>query len=209
MARRGLTRELIVDLAVAIADAEGLAAVSMNRLGAELGVTPMSLYRYVDSKHNLETAMAERVLEDLDLPVASRSGDSWADMARRVVYAWAELVARHPGSVRLVYGDRPVTRTDMLPVELFVQAALSDGFTPQQAAMAYRTVVLFVDSVLVTTNIRAGVGTASWADLPAELAQTLPGVRIIAGYADPLTYRELFDNGVELLLAGIAQRVGL
>src|ERR1700727_715220 len=51
--RRGLSADAIVDAAIRLADAEGLEGVSMARVAAELGFTPMSLYRYVTSKEEL------------------------------------------------------------------------------------------------------------------------------------------------------------
>lgn len=62
-ARRGpkpkLSRAAIIDAAVALADAEGLEAVSMQRVAKELGYTTMSLYRHVDSKEDLLTLMTD------------------------------------------------------------------------------------------------------------------------------------------------------
>ena len=69
--------------------------------------------------------MAQRVLDDLDLPPVVADGQSWQDVARLVIYSWADLVALHPGAVRLIYSDRPVTLKDMRPAELFVTAALA------------------------------------------------------------------------------------
>ncbi|MBK3547134.1 TetR/AcrR family transcriptional regulator, partial [Streptomyces sp. MBT60] len=58
----GLTLDRIVTAAVAVADAEGLAAVSMRRLSTELGTGTMSLYRYVPGKSELLDLMFDRVL---------------------------------------------------------------------------------------------------------------------------------------------------
>src|SRR6187200_2904230 len=60
--KRELSIERIVDAAVEIADAEGLAAVSMSRVAASLGFTTMSLYRYVTSKDDLILLMQEGAL---------------------------------------------------------------------------------------------------------------------------------------------------
>ncbi|MGO4423231.1 TetR/AcrR family transcriptional regulator, partial [Streptomyces sp. MCAF7] len=59
--KRGLTLERIVTAAIAVADAEGLAAVSMRRLSAELGTGTMSLYRYVPGKAELLDLMLDQV----------------------------------------------------------------------------------------------------------------------------------------------------
>src|SRR3954452_1003238 len=58
-----LTLDQIAEAAIAIADAEGLAAVSMQRVAADLGYTKMSLYRYLPGKNELVAAMIERALQ--------------------------------------------------------------------------------------------------------------------------------------------------
>ena len=70
--RAELSRELIVDRAVEMADAEGLEAVSIRRLGQEFGVTPMALYWHVQNKDELLAAMGDRIFAGLD--PAGRSG---------------------------------------------------------------------------------------------------------------------------------------
>ncbi|MFD5199810.1 TetR/AcrR family transcriptional regulator [Streptomyces sp. NPDC058375] len=77
----GLTLDRIVTAAVAVADAEGLAAVSMRRLSTELGTGTMSLYRYVPGKAELLDLMLDRVLGE-PLPSAEgRADDAPADLA--------------------------------------------------------------------------------------------------------------------------------
>jgi AcrR family transcriptional regulator len=84
------TLEQIADAAIAIADAEGLAAVSMQRVAADLGYTKMSLYRYLPGKAELVAAMLERSMgEPPELPATG-----W----REALTAWAgALLARYEG----------------------------------------------------------------------------------------------------------------
>jgi AcrR family transcriptional regulator len=99
-----LDLEAVVDAAVSLADDSGLDAVSVRRVAARLGVTPMALYRYVESKDDLLDAMADRLYEDLSLPDAD--AEWWHGLAelarstRRVLLArpWgAPLFARPLG----------------------------------------------------------------------------------------------------------------
>ena len=62
-----LSRDAILDLALAVADAEGIDAVSVRRLARELGVTPMALYWHFDDKSALLHALGDRLLGELDL----------------------------------------------------------------------------------------------------------------------------------------------
>lgn len=76
-----LTRERVIDAAIAVAERDGLAELSMRRLAAELGSGTMSIYNHVSDKEDLFDAMVERVLA----PVAVGDSDDW----RRVVAGWA------------------------------------------------------------------------------------------------------------------------
>ncbi|WP_051836056.1 TetR/AcrR family transcriptional regulator [Streptomyces sp. NRRL WC-3742] len=78
-----LTPQRIAASAVAIADAEGLEAVSMGKVGAELGVSAMALYRYVPGKAELVELMVEDVLAEV--PDLAAAGEGW----RERITAWA------------------------------------------------------------------------------------------------------------------------
>jgi DNA-binding transcriptional regulator YhcF (GntR family) len=67
-ARPPLGRESLVRAAIALADAEGIAALSMRRLAAALGVGPMALYRHVPDKDELLRLMADAALGEVELP---------------------------------------------------------------------------------------------------------------------------------------------
>ncbi len=92
-----LSRDRIVTAAIELADEEGLAALSMRKIGAKLGATAMSLYRHVPSKEDLIQLMLDEILGDQDLS-ALPSGDWRADLT---VLARGERIRRlrHPWSV--------------------------------------------------------------------------------------------------------------
>ncbi len=69
--RTDLSRAAIVDRALSIADAEGLDAVTIRRLGQELGVTPMALYWHVKNKEELLDAMGDRLFDDVVIDAAA------------------------------------------------------------------------------------------------------------------------------------------
>lgn len=109
--RRGPKGELsiarIVEAAVAIADEDGLAAVSMNRVASSLGFTPMSLYRYVESKEDLLVLMQEAV-NGVDVPPVREDGDWRAEM-KAYVAACVDVFARHPWYADIPIGGIPNT----------------------------------------------------------------------------------------------------
>ena len=101
----GLTVDLIVDAAIAVADADGMAGLSMRAVGDRLGRTAMALYTYVPNKSELIDLMHDRVLAELPADYPSAGG--W----RAAATAWADDVLafylRHPWVLQ-VSQSRPV-----------------------------------------------------------------------------------------------------
>jgi AcrR family transcriptional regulator len=99
-----MSLEQIADAAITIADAEGLAAVSMQRVATDLGYTKMSLYRYLPGKAELVSVMLERALGE---PPALTAGD-W----RTALTEWCRLLfaayVRHPWAQLATLGPRPL-----------------------------------------------------------------------------------------------------
>jgi AcrR family transcriptional regulator len=92
--RAALTREAVVAAALTKADAEGLDALTFRGLAADLGVTPMALYRYVSSKHELVTAIRERAYTEFELP--DPDAGSWQDQLRALAQSFRRVLLAHP-----------------------------------------------------------------------------------------------------------------
>ncbi|WP_159942497.1 MULTISPECIES: TetR/AcrR family transcriptional regulator [unclassified Nocardiopsis] len=133
--RRGpkpkLSREAVVAAAVALADAEGLEAVSMQRVAKELGFTTMSLYRHVDSKEDLLALMGDAVL-DAEPPEPSRDRD-W----RAGVEAWVRgvlaLYRNHPWAVYLAMTGPPSGPNGLRWMEAGLRELVRSGLDPGEA----------------------------------------------------------------------------
>ncbi|MFE1287653.1 TetR/AcrR family transcriptional regulator [Streptomyces sp. NPDC058751] len=91
----GLDRERITAATVRLLDADGIAGFSMRRLAAELNVTAMSVYWYVDTKDELLELALDAVLGELELPEAE-SEDDWRDRLRGLATGYRALLVRHP-----------------------------------------------------------------------------------------------------------------
>jgi AcrR family transcriptional regulator len=116
----GYSRDTIVATAIAIADAEGLEALSMRRLAAEVGAGTMSLYRYVPKKSDLYELMLDTVASEDPLP-EKPSGDWRADM-RRLAHRQRRTCLRHPWAVTVA--ARPVFGPNILRTTEWQFAAL-------------------------------------------------------------------------------------
>jgi AcrR family transcriptional regulator len=99
-----LSLDLIADAGIAIADAEGLAAVSMQRVATDLGYTKMSLYRYLPGKAELIALMVERGMGEPPPPSPAGWRESLALWTRQLMAAFVA----HPWSLAATVGARPL-----------------------------------------------------------------------------------------------------
>ncbi|MBC9728063.1 TetR/AcrR family transcriptional regulator [Streptomyces sp. TRM68367] len=91
----GLDRERIIAVTVRLLDAEGLARFSMRRLAAELNVTAMSVYWYVDTKDDLLELALDAVMGDIRLPDPD-ADENWRDQLRMLAREYRGVLVRHP-----------------------------------------------------------------------------------------------------------------
>src|SRR5882757_8941342 len=104
--RQALSRKQVLRTAIAIADREGLDAVSMRRLAAELNVGPMSLYRHVATKDELVAQMVDEAFGEAELPVPGPEG--WRAKLELISRRQWELCRRHLWLPRAVSLTRPL-----------------------------------------------------------------------------------------------------
>lgn len=97
--RAPLSRDRVLDGAMAIADAGGIGSLTIRSLAQELGVKPMSVYHYVANKDEIIDGIVDRVYGEMELPAAE--GDWRAEMHRRCTSA-REVLGRHPWAIPLL-----------------------------------------------------------------------------------------------------------
>ena len=127
-----LTRQRIVTAALEIVDREGLAALSMRRLGSELGVDPMAAYYHIPNKDALLDAIVEAVMAEIDLSKDELS----APPEDRIMYAarsYRDVMLAHSNALPIVLSRGPSTPEAMRPVELLLGILRDAGLTPAQA----------------------------------------------------------------------------
>ncbi|MGD0166599.1 MAG: TetR/AcrR family transcriptional regulator C-terminal domain-containing protein [Gaiellaceae bacterium] len=132
--RTTLSRRALIEAALALGDSEGLEAISLRRLARELGVTPMALYRYVESKEALLAAIAERVFEDFELPTEIE-GD-WRKQMKALARSFRNLLLAHPTVAALFSSHASeVSQNGARVVEVVLGVLRGAGFPPQEAAL--------------------------------------------------------------------------
>jgi AcrR family transcriptional regulator len=151
----GLDRHRILRAAVEFIDAHGLAALTMRRLGASLGVEAMALYRYVPGREDLLDGVVEMVVETLfddedgdDLYIEDTAG--WQDYLVQLAHGVRRIALAHPAVFPLIASRppaapwvRPPLRSLRL-VESFLGTLSGAGFSDPAAVAAYRAYSSFL-----------------------------------------------------------------
>ena len=98
-ARTPLSKERVLDAAVALADEGGVDALSMRRIAQELGVVPMALYKHVANKNELLDGMIDALVREIDPPAADAD---WKTAVRLRVLSARCMLLRHPWASRVI-----------------------------------------------------------------------------------------------------------
>jgi AcrR family transcriptional regulator len=137
--RRPLTKQRVLEKAIAVADEDGIEALSMRRLGQALGVEAMSLYNHVANKGELVAAMVDSVVEQFELP---DDEPRWDVAIRRCAIRAHDLLIQHPWAcgLALVPSDvRTISGPRVRYMEWLLRRLREAGFTPELAYSAYHT----------------------------------------------------------------------
>ncbi|GAA4862630.1 TetR/AcrR family transcriptional regulator [Actinomycetospora straminea] len=151
-ARRPLTRAAIVDAAVALADAEGLEAVSMPRLARTLGAAPMSLYRHVPHKDALVDLMLDAAIGPA--PEGAATG-TWRDRLAAWARANRAVFVDHPWTLPLVSGARRMGPAECAWAEAALRAGVDAGLSVTEALGVLHVVNSYVRGASAPLGDRA------------------------------------------------------
>ena len=203
MKRVGLSTDKILRAALDLVDREGVGALSMRKLGRELGVEAMTLYYYVPNKDAVLDGLIEHTLADVDL----RPGGPWREWARRFATSLRSALLAHPGLLPLM-ATRPVTTPSGLDVaEDAARALVEEGFTATEALHVITTLATFVIG-----QVLAEAGRTPGHDAPDPepdidaTRQPVLAQALAAGLGTPDDHRDRFTFALEALLAGVEPR---
>ncbi|MFF2958129.1 TetR/AcrR family transcriptional regulator [Streptomyces sp. NPDC057963] len=213
----GLDRDRITAASVRLLDAEGLAKFSMRRLAAELDVTAMSLYWYVDTKDDLLELALDSVYNEIAPP---REDAHWHDRLRELATAYRQLLIRHvwvsplaghflnmgPHSMLFSYAVQDVIRATGLPLHQQT-GALSAVF---QFVYGFGT----IEGHFVQRSVESGISQDEFFRQSLGAIRSQPQLRRIVEYSQDLmvarggdTVEEMRDRdftfALDLLIAGI------
>ena len=199
-AQGALTRSAVVCAAIAIADSDGLQAVSIRRVAAQLGVRPMSLYSHIASKDDLLDLMANDVIAEVLVrePLPEHWREALASIAR---HSYAAFIA-HPWVLE-AFSRRPRIGPNVL--RHAEQSATAVAGLELDAREA-RTVLGIVDDYTIGHAIRVVSLGDHIPPLPDVDASEFPHLARVPPVAADEPLEESFEIGLDVLLDGVERR---
>ena len=182
----GLSLGRIVEAAVRVADTEGLDAVSMGRVAAELGTAPMSLYRHVSAKEELLTLMVDAAWGPA--PDGQGPGEDWRAGLSRWAWALRAGARRHPWVVRIPLNGLPIMPNEVAWFENALACLAGTGLSEARKASVIMLLSGYVRNVATTEADIGAAIQASGLD-PDQWMASYP--RMLAELADPLRFPAL------------------
>ncbi len=201
-----LRRERIVAAALKIVDRHGLKALSMRRLGAELGVDPMAVYYHLPNKQALLDAIVEAVMGAIDLTVDNPAKPP-EERVLTAARAYRDALLAHVNALPILLAHGPVTSGAMRPVELLIGILRDAGLPPAETLMGMNVIAAAVRGAVGMGPAHehgeeefAAMGQALSAEEFPLLAEGLSSSR--------QSSEEIFEFGVRAITRGLFAEAG-
>ncbi|WP_327288599.1 TetR/AcrR family transcriptional regulator [Streptomyces sp. NBC_01198] len=210
-AQKRLNRDELITTALAVADAEGLDAVTIRRVAQLHDVTPMALYRHFPDKDGLLLALAERLLAGAVVP--EPDDRPWHEQLRDVLSGFLDALRPHPNAAVLVFNGMVTTEPGLAVTEralaLMAQGGMSVERSAETASQILGSLVALAiaepgrdlgpDPEANEDAVRARRATLL-ALSPRRYPHIVAAADALAACADQELY---FDRGVDLIVTGI------
>jgi AcrR family transcriptional regulator len=200
-----LTLETVVRAAVEVIEADGVGALTMRRLAARLGCSPMALYRHVATKQDLIRAIGEHYLADIELP--DTDGMPWDEAIIAVVSVLHHAVLEQAALVEIVAVQHVDAAAIFRAEEAILGALRFAGLSDKDAVRGLSVITSYtVGATQRRAEQRAGSPAAvhrvqRLLQLPAD---AFPTLRALAGELVSVDLELSFEDGLRLLLRGIS-----
>lgn len=213
--RSGLDQRRILGAAVQFIDEHGLRMLTMQRLGAYLGVEGMALYRYVPGREALLDGVVETVVDELfgDPDVHLEAHAGWVDYLQRLAHGLRRIALAHPEVFPLI-ATRPPAAPWVRPplrslrwIESLLQVMIEAGFSDEKAAAVYRAFSSFLLGYLLLEVSGLGVETGPIEEpdvSPTEDLNRYPILQRLEPHLSVNFAAQDFEEALEALLDRIA-----
>ena len=203
MVKPALTAEGIFRAALRLVDAEGLDALTMRGLAAELGVATMSLYSHVATKDDLLVGVLNLVNQELRLP--PRDMTPW-EALKSATREFRRVALKHPNLVPLIMRRPPTGSEGLLTLECALDALRRAGIPPELTGQAYRMsasfaigfVSLEAGGFFLPVDLDAGERVA-----PIDVS-AIPRIIEVAAYLAKWDADEEFERGMDAIMGVLA-----
>ncbi|SEF93955.1 transcriptional regulator, TetR family [Actinacidiphila yanglinensis] len=209
-AHKRLNRDELVATALGVIDAEGLEAVTIRRVAQQHDVTPMALYRHFPDKDGLLDAIAERLLDEVEVPEADDR--PWHEQLEDLLSGVLDSLRPHPNAAVLLINRIVASEAGLDLTERVLTQLEAAGMDVQQAAdSACHVLFSLITLVIGEPGVAAGSAEEQDAELRGRRAylQSLPPRRYphVVNAADALSMcasAELYyRRGLELIVTGL------
>jgi AcrR family transcriptional regulator len=205
--RRGLDKGAILDAAFAMLARDGEAGFSVRKLGAEIGVDPMTILHHFRSKDELLRRIADRALATVELPAPSAD---WRADLRHVALAYRDLAHRHPRIFHLHFRYHATGPADHSSSEVVYRALRNAGLSDAEAAglgLAFYAFILGF-GVAEVEGLLSPIGAEDEAELRALDPRDCPATIALVPAFKTLDCDAAFTASVEAFIDGVAGRSG-
>ncbi|MFN8512290.1 MAG: TetR/AcrR family transcriptional regulator [Thermomicrobiales bacterium] len=209
--RLPLTRERILSAASDLADAGGIATLTMRKLGQALGVEAMSLYNHVANKDDLLNGMVDLVFDEVGLP----PGDiDWKEAMRQRASTVRAVLARHPWALGLMESRLTPGPATLRHHNAVIGCLRAAGFSIALTAHAYSALDSYIYGfALQQTQLpfkspeeAAAMAETFLQHFPADAYPHLAELTVQHVLQPGYDYADEFAFGLDLLLDGLEQR---
>ncbi len=198
---RQLNKAGIAAAALAIADSEGFAAVSMRRVAQELGVGTMSLYYYAKSKAELISAMDDALMAEVLVPTLP---EDWREALTAIALRTRDVFVRHPWALSSMQSAPPGVNA-MLHMEQCLEALAKTSMTTEEKL----TLLALVDDFVFGYTLRETAGDPV-VDMDAARKRlatgAFPELTKAFGKTRRLCIPNRFDLGLEAIFDKFSER---
>jgi AcrR family transcriptional regulator len=203
--RSRLSRERVLKVAIAHADAGGLDALSMRKLADQLDVAPMALYRHVANKDDLIDGMVDVVFSEVGLPSI---GPDWRTATRQRAMSLRDVLARHRWAIGLMESRRNPGPANLRHHDAVIGSLRAGGFDMALVAHAYSVLDSYIYGFALTKMnlpFESGDDVAQIAETMLEPFPVNEYPNLVEFLAEHVMkpgydYGDEFEYGLELIL---------
>jgi AcrR family transcriptional regulator len=206
--RARVSRDQVLDAALAIADEGGLGAITMASVGARLGVEAMSLYRHIGNKEEMLDGLVDRVFSEIEVPHDPRD---WKDAMRRRALSVHDALRRHPWAIGLMESRAQPGPATLAHHDAMVGILLGVGFTGREATRIYNLLDSYIYGFALQEATLPFASPEEMAEVSeqmlAAVADAYPNLAAVQRelVGSVFNYADEFEAGLDIIMGALPE----